>query len=110
MKRLNYSEKLKEFEQLKDYKKFVFRSKELTFSDGVYMGIWFDENKVRIMNSNGELELSVKAQFNDYKNTTCKRKSVNQRLEEFLKIHNFSQTPLTSGRTSGMVITPSGLL
>ncbi len=88
MKRLNYSEKLKEFEQLKDYKKFVFRSKELTFSDGVYMGIWFDENKVRIMNSNGELELSVKAQFNDYKNTTCKRKSFNQRLEEFLKIDN----------------------
>ena len=101
---MTMNEKLKEFVECEDYMKFNGNSiKTYRFSDGKIMSLWFSCNKDKILNSNNDVCIIIKEQYQTYKqmikNTKTKYVSIiystsrlrNSYIEEFANCDDLSK-------------------
>ena len=67
-KRLDFYQKVKEFEKESNMKKYVTSNKELKFSDDVIMSMWFYNNRAKIL----KYSFKIKAEYYLYKDGNIK--------------------------------------
>ena len=88
--KISFETKLMEFYNQPDLKKFAFKNRDIKFKNGVYMSIWWSNNKEKIMNLKSKVAKETVKQFNEYQRI-CKRKTFETSVIEFLECSNMEK-------------------